>query len=257
MLLISSRISTVLPTPAPPKRPTLPPFTYGASRSTTLIPVSKISVVGLRLSNAGGSRWIGQRSPSSTGSPLSTGSPSTLKIRPSVRSPTGTVIGPPVSITSRPRARPSVASMAIARTRPSPRCCCTSATSRPPSGRRDLERVVDRGQAAREDGVDDDTLDLDDLADVRGLAVLGQCDSLCGARGRMNSAPGAGSYHSGTSTGSDFVTRRGRHGHRLFGRVIPSPASIRERSRDAATRAAWSRCQTRDETAEIIGMPVR
>ena len=62
-------------------------------------------------------------------SPLSTGSPSTLKIRPSVASPTGTVIGAPVSTTSRPRARPSVASIAIARTRSSPRCCCTSATS--------------------------------------------------------------------------------------------------------------------------------
>jgi hypothetical protein len=50
-------------------------------------------------------------------------------MRPSVASPTGTVIGPPVSTTSSPRARPSVASMAIARTRPSPTCCCTSATS--------------------------------------------------------------------------------------------------------------------------------
>ena len=41
---ISSWISTVLPTPAPPKRPILPPRTYGAIRSTTLIPVSKISI---------------------------------------------------------------------------------------------------------------------------------------------------------------------------------------------------------------------
>ena len=32
-------------------------------------------------------------------------------MRPSVTSPTGTVIGPPVSTTSMPRARPSVASM--------------------------------------------------------------------------------------------------------------------------------------------------
>ena len=44
MLWISSWISTVLPTPAPPKRPILPPRTYGAIRSTTLIPVSKISI---------------------------------------------------------------------------------------------------------------------------------------------------------------------------------------------------------------------
>ena len=38
MLLISSWISTVLPTPAPPNRPILPPFTYGASRSIDLDP---------------------------------------------------------------------------------------------------------------------------------------------------------------------------------------------------------------------------
>ena len=129
MLLISSMISTVLPTPAPPNRPTLPPLTYGASRSITLIPVSKISVVGDSISKSGAGRWIGQRSSVCTGSPLSIVSPSTLKMRPSVASPTGTVIGPPVSLTSSPRERPSVASIAIARTRPSPRCCCTSATS--------------------------------------------------------------------------------------------------------------------------------
>ena len=45
---------------------------------------------------------------------------------PSVSSPTGTVIGLPVSTTGSPRLRPSVASMATARRRSSPRCCCTS-----------------------------------------------------------------------------------------------------------------------------------
>ena len=49
-------------------------------------------------------------------------------MRPSVASPTGTVIGPPVSMTSVPRDRPSVVSIATARTRSSPRCCCTSQT---------------------------------------------------------------------------------------------------------------------------------
>ena len=43
-LWISSWMSTVLPTPAPPNRPTLPPRTNGAIRSMTLIPVSKISI---------------------------------------------------------------------------------------------------------------------------------------------------------------------------------------------------------------------
>ena len=46
ILLISSWINTVFPTPAPPNRPILPPFAYGASKSMTLIPVSKISSAG-------------------------------------------------------------------------------------------------------------------------------------------------------------------------------------------------------------------
>src|SRR5579875_766717 len=93
----------------------------------TLIPVSNISVVGASASTSGAGRWIGQRSTSSAmGSPWSIVSPSRLKIRPSVSRPTGTVIGAPVSITSVPRARPSVVSIATARTRSSPRCCCTS-----------------------------------------------------------------------------------------------------------------------------------
>src|SRR3989337_2478721 len=40
ILRINSWIRTVLPTPAPPKRPVLPPRVYGSRRSTTLIPVS-------------------------------------------------------------------------------------------------------------------------------------------------------------------------------------------------------------------------
>ena len=59
---MSSWMSTVLPTPAPPNRPTLPPLAYGARRSTTLMPVSNISVVGMRFSTFGAERWIGQRS---------------------------------------------------------------------------------------------------------------------------------------------------------------------------------------------------
>ncbi|CSI54164.1 Uncharacterised protein [Vibrio cholerae] len=44
MLLISSIMLTVLPTPAPPNRPILPPFANGQIRSITLTPVSKSSV---------------------------------------------------------------------------------------------------------------------------------------------------------------------------------------------------------------------
>jgi hypothetical protein len=119
-------MSTVLPTPAPPKSPILPPRTYGAIRSITLMPVSKISTFADSSPKAGGSRWIGQRSPVAAGFP-STGSPITFQTRPSVSSPTGTEIGWPVSTISVPRESPSVVSIATARTRSSPRCCCTSA----------------------------------------------------------------------------------------------------------------------------------
>src|SRR3954469_11504022 len=129
---MSSVIVTVLPTPAQPKRPTLPPRTYGAMRSTTLMPVSKISIFADSSPNSGGSRWIGQRSPLAASFP-STGSPMTFQMRPSVWSPTGTEIDVPVSVTSVPRERPSVESIATARTRSSPRCCCTSAISSPRS----------------------------------------------------------------------------------------------------------------------------
>src|SRR3984885_429995 len=62
----------------------------------------------------------------------STGSPMTFMMRPSVPSPTGTSIGWPVSVTSWPRTRPSVASIAIVRTVDSPRGCAPSSTRRLP-----------------------------------------------------------------------------------------------------------------------------
>src|SRR5690625_4143077 len=121
-------MSTVLPTPAPPKRPILPPCTYGVSRSIDLMPVSNIWVLDSSWSNAGGSRWIGQRSFTSRVSPSGrfSASPMTLKTLPLVMSPTGTVIGAPVSVTLPPRTSPSVGFSAIARTRLSPRCWATS-----------------------------------------------------------------------------------------------------------------------------------
>src|SRR4051812_1812277 len=92
------------------------------------MPVSNISAVGVSCSTVGAGRWIGQRVSTSSSSPWSIVSPSRLKMRPSVMLPTGTVIGPPVSMTSIPRARPSVVSIATQRTRSSPRCCWTSST---------------------------------------------------------------------------------------------------------------------------------
>src|SRR6266702_2753460 len=67
-----------------------------------------------------------------TGPASSTGSPTTLMMRPSVSSPTGTEIGSPVSVTSWPRTRPSAVSIAMVRTVDSPRCCATSSTRRLP-----------------------------------------------------------------------------------------------------------------------------
>src|SRR6202030_3226477 len=62
----------------------------------------------------------------------SIGSPMTFMMRPSVPTPTGTRIGAPVSLTSWPRTRPSVVSIAMVRTVDSPRCCATSSTRRLP-----------------------------------------------------------------------------------------------------------------------------
>ena len=45
---------TVLPSPAPPNSPALPPRTSGVSRSMTLMPVSNISVLDDSSANAGG-----------------------------------------------------------------------------------------------------------------------------------------------------------------------------------------------------------
>mmetsp|Transcript_5946 Transcript_5946/g.18298 ORF Transcript_5946/g.18298 Transcript_5946/m.18298 type:complete len:291 (+) Transcript_5946:367-1239(+) len=129
-LLISSMISTVLPTPAPPNRPILPPRWYGASRSTTLMPVTRISWSVDCSTKGGASRWMDHRSEYLTGPCSSTGSPMTLRMRPRVPRPTGTLMGDPVFMTFWPRVRPSVESMAIVRTVLSPTCCETSKTRR-------------------------------------------------------------------------------------------------------------------------------
>ncbi len=125
---IISVMSTVLPTPAPPNKPILPPCTYGVRRSMTLMPVSNIFTCGSRASNAGGSRWICQRSQLATtlGS-ASSGSPITLKTWPRTSSPTGTEMPSPNWRTGVPRVRPSVGFRQMARTRPSPRCWAISA----------------------------------------------------------------------------------------------------------------------------------
>ncbi len=132
MLLISSWIRTVLPTPAPPNRPILPPFAYGQSRSTTLMPVGRISGTGFWSTNSGAAWWMARRLSNFTGPCSSIGSPMTFMMRPSVPSPTGTEMASPVSVTSWPRVRPSDESIAIVRTMFSPRCWATSRIRRLP-----------------------------------------------------------------------------------------------------------------------------
>ena len=97
-----------------------------------MIPVSRISVSVDCSSNVGAGLWIGKYSFTTGFGLLSMGSPSTLKIRPRVSSPTGIVIGAPVATASIPRTSPSVEPMAIHLTVSSPRCWDTSTTRRFP-----------------------------------------------------------------------------------------------------------------------------
>ena len=115
-MLINSCINTVLPTPAPPNKPILPPFAYGSIKSITLIPVYKISLAVLRSSNNGGLACIGRPPTLLTCGNPSMASPVTLNKRPLIPSPTGIEIGIPVSVTTMPRTKPSVPSIAMVRT---------------------------------------------------------------------------------------------------------------------------------------------
>jgi hypothetical protein len=102
-----------------------------------------------------------------TGGPSSTGSPMTFRMRPRHSGPTGIAIGAPVSRTAMPRTRPSVMSIAIARTVFSPRCWATSSVRLSLTSRcrvRDLERVQDLRELAPELDVDDGADDLNDFA---------------------------------------------------------------------------------------------
>ena len=135
-------MSTVLPTPAPPNRPILPPLAYGASRSMTLMPVSRISVVGFCWANTGGARWIDHFSCASTVPFSSMGCPSTLNIRPSVASPTGASMVRPVDSTSSPRPIPSLGESIMQRTVSPPICCATSIMRTCPSGATDRASLI-------------------------------------------------------------------------------------------------------------------
>ena len=133
ILFMSSLIRTVLPTPAPPNRPILPPLRYGSRRSMTFMPVKRTSCDVVRSSNFGGSRCMGSAPVLSSSSMPSMLSPVTFMTRPLICAPVGIVMGAKVLVTSRPLCRPSVLSIATVRTVSSPMCCCTSRTRVLPS----------------------------------------------------------------------------------------------------------------------------
>ncbi len=120
---------TVFPVPAPPNSPIFDPLANVQIRSMTLMPVSRISTLACCSDTGGAGRWIGQRVTPFGAGWSSIGAPITLNMRPSVSTPTGTEIGPPVALTGSPRRKPSVASMAMVRTTLSPIAPSTSSTT--------------------------------------------------------------------------------------------------------------------------------
>ena len=128
------------------------------------MPVSKISTFGVRSLKAGGSRWIDQRSASFGAGLLVDGLAEHVpdaaerdvadghRDRPAGVDDVGAARDP-VRRVHRDRAHAVVAEVLL-------HLCDQVAAVRA----RDAQRRVDRGQAVREDGVDDDALDLEQLA---------------------------------------------------------------------------------------------
>ena len=138
---------TVLPRPAPPNRPALPPRTNGVSRSMTLMPVSNSSVLGDRSVER---RRLAMDRPVLVGVDRAA---AVDRLAEQVEHAAQRLLadrhgtGPPVSTHSMPRTRPSVVPRATQRTRLPPRCCCTSPVRwilTPLWSRVDLDGVVDR-----------------------------------------------------------------------------------------------------------------
>ena len=164
MLWIISVSSTVLPTPAPPKSPALPPRSSGTSTSMTLMPVSKISDLVERRASGGGSRCTERHWTSASGASRSMVLPNTSNIRERIPLPTGAFSGPPVSSTAMPRARPCVGVNAIPRTCRASRCASTSMTIFALFSR--TQHRVDRRQKPVEPHIHDAAAHRDDHAEI-------------------------------------------------------------------------------------------
>ena len=96
MLWIISVSSTVLPTPAPPNSPALPPRSSGTRTSMTLMPVSKISDLVERRASDGGARCTERHWTSDNAASRSMVLPNTSNIR------ERTCLCPPALSTARP-----------------------------------------------------------------------------------------------------------------------------------------------------------
>ena len=206
----------------------------------TLIPVSKISAFGERSRKAGGSRWIGQRSPSARlllvdGLAEHVPEPAERDLADrdadrragvddvdAAREAVGGV--------HRDRTHAVVAEMLLHLRDQVERRGAVAA------GDRDPERVVDLRERAREDGVDDDALHLDDLADVLLVSHW---------------------------TPEEAVARRRRPSQRAGGRASARslPKAGRPRTSlgrgplafvSAATRASWSYAQQYEQISDGI-----
>jgi len=149
MLWIISVSSTVLPTPAPPNSPDLPPRSSGVSTSMILMPVSNTCDCAARRLNGGGA-WCTERHCTSTGGkPPSIGWPNTSNMRDSTARPTGACKGRPVLRTTMPRARPCVGVSAMPLTWCASRCACTSMAMRSPSPQRNTVCSMGSGVSKR------------------------------------------------------------------------------------------------------------
>ena len=156
---MSSWMRTVLPTPAPPK-----------SRSCRDVRGDEVDDLDAGLERLDLRREIAELRRVAVDRPAlrvgrdrlgsSIGSPITFQSRPTSARRRGRRSVPSVSTQTTPRREPVVESMATARTRSSPRCCCTSATSvRDPSlPTISISSAVDLGEPVGEDCVDDDAL---------------------------------------------------------------------------------------------------
>ena len=224
------------------------------------MPVSKISIFGVRSRNAGGSRWIGQRSAPSGRSPFSSiGSPMTFQSRPRVASPTGTEIGASVST------HDAAAREAVGRVHGDGADAIVAEMLlhlRDQRARRavwlghlDGEGAVDRRQRVGEDGVDDDALDLDDPAGVRGrFSVVGHDSPGAKGRARAEARTGLAVYRSGLVGLSLDATRfwlswpRHAEGSDMAGLRVASPSRRSSPSSPSGAGSAGTTARRRRPT---------